>query len=263
MENNRFCVKGNTSMALINVYRKNRIAFVLALSSIPFFLFLLLFLFYFGILRFNYPSRAHFPVHGLDVSHHQGKIEWNMIDTNSYSFVFIKASEGGDFVDPRFHTNFPDAVKNGFVTGAYHFFTFRTKGSAQAENFLREISSYDSLIPVVDLEYMGNSKIHLAPAELEGELEDFLDAVESEKGCVPVLYTTFEFYNKYLIGKFEKYPIWIRDIFTKPELPDKRFWYFWQFSNRGRVAGVNSYVDLNVFNGTESEWKSFISDYGF
>ena len=212
-------------------------------------------LFYSGYLRCNYISFARFPVQGLDVSHHQGRIDWRKVKAGKFAFVFIKATEGGDLVDHEFRTNWVNARKNGFAVGAYHFFTFKKSGREQAKNFCNTVPIDDgSLPPVVDLEFMGNSSSRSSRAELHKELSDYITIVDDKYHRKPVLYTTYEFYDRYLAGTFAAYPVWIRDIWKMPCLIDNRKWTFWQYANRARIDGIGRYVDLNVFNGNEEEF---------
>lgn len=215
-------------------------------------------MFYFGLLRFNYPSFKSFPIQGIDISHHQGKINWKKLKKSPYSFVYIKATEGGDFVDPRFKNNFDNALKNNFAVGAYHFFTFRKSGKVQAENFISQVSEDQNLLPpVIDLEYMGNSKMKSSKKTLHKELSIFIKTIENHYNYKPILYTTYEFYNKYLSNSFLEYDIWIRDIFKKPQIEANRSWIFWQYSNRGKIEGISGYVDLNVFNGNIKDFENY------
>lgn len=74
-----------------------------------------------GILRFNYPSREKYPIHGIDISHHQGDIDWDVLSQQDIQFVYMKATEGGDWVDPKFRTFWKSALEKELVIGAYHF----------------------------------------------------------------------------------------------------------------------------------------------
>jgi lysozyme len=211
-------------------------------------------MFYFGYVRFNYVDISEFPVQGLDVSHHQGAIDWKKAKNSRFKFVFIKATEGGDFVDPKLNYNRGNASKNGFLVGAYHFFTFRKPGAEQARNFIAAVpNDKKSLPPVIDLEFMGNSETRLSREELRKELSDFIGIVEARYNKKPILYTTYEFYEFYLEGYSDRYLIWIRDIFKKPDFIN---WTFWQYANRARIEGIEQYVDLNVFNGSEDEFNN-------
>lgn len=82
---------------------------------------------YQGIVRLNYPSRDDFPIQGIDISHHQKEIDWDRLKVSEIQFIFIKATEGGDFKDKRFQLNWRDARDRGFAVGAYHFFTLQQR----------------------------------------------------------------------------------------------------------------------------------------
>ena len=102
------------------------------LVSIGFLSLVGLTLYYAGAIRFNYPDEEHYPIRGLDVSHHQGLIDWARIPTERYRFVYIKATEGGDFWDKSFKQNWKQAMNAGLTVGAYHFFTLCRLGDEQA-----------------------------------------------------------------------------------------------------------------------------------
>jgi lysozyme len=219
-------------------------------------------LFFHGILPIHRPSRDRFPIQGIDVSGHQGEIDWTKIDRRSVNFVFMKATEGGDFKDKQFQRNWLGAKNAGIARGAYHFFTFCKAGALQAQNFIDTVPvDRSALPPVIDLEFGGNCKRRLSQAELDRELTDYIQKVTTVYRQQPILYVTHDFYRVYLQGKFTKYAIWISDFYTTPDLNrDDREWLFWQYSERGRVAGVDTLVDLNVFNGTIDRFQELSAE---
>lgn len=73
-----------------------------------------------------------------------------------------------------------------------------------------------------------------------------------------IIYTTWEFYKRYLTQNFTNNPIWIRDIQSTPQLDDGREWLFWQYTNRGELEGIQTLVDLNVFSGTRNEFENLM-----
>ncbi len=220
---------------------------------------IILALVYLGFLRFNYADFSEYPVQGPDVSRHQGSIGWDTLRRSGYTFAFIKATEGGDWVDPRFHENWRNAQKAGLAVGAYHFFTFRKSGAEQARNFINTVpADGKSLPPVIDLEYMGNSRDPLSKSRFRAELSEFISIIEKKYHRKPILYSTYEFYGHYLEGHYDDHPLWIRDIFFRPRLKHNRKWTFWQYANRGRVDGIKTYVDLNAFNGGMDEFMKLI-----
>ena len=196
------------------------------------------------------PDADRYPVMGIDVSHHNGDVDWRRVAGRDVEFVYLKATEGGDFKDRRFQENWSRARQSGFRVGAYHFFTLCRSGAEQAKNFIDSVPvASDSLPPVVDLEFGGNCSARPSLDDFRGELRAYLDAVEARYGRTAVLYVTQPFDEDYLAGAFAAQPRWVRSIIRAPQWARGR-WTLWQFHNRGRVDGVDGPVDLNVFNGS-------------
>ena len=231
---------------------------LISISIICIFPIILSFLYVTGYLRFNYPKTSLYPIRGIDVSHHQGKIEWSKIQEENIHFVYIKATEGGNFKDPEFMRNWNEASNTGLIRGAYHFFTFCKPGIEQARNFIGTVPvDPDSLPPVIDFEFVGNSKKRPAKIIIVKELSILIRELEGAYGKTPILYVTYNSYDKYLKGQTGKYKVWIRDIYSNPNMPDGKNWTFWQYADHGRVKGINGPVDLNVFYKKElSELKT-------
>lgn len=208
-------------------------------------------LFFFGIIWFNDPSINEFPARGIDVSNHQGAIDWREVRGAGISFAFIKATEGGDFVDKRFRKNWSSSRQHGILTGAYLFYTLCRSGADQARNFIATVPRVpDSLPPAIDLEFTGNFRLRPASLDFRRDIEVFYTMVKDHYGQEPVVYTTYEFLDQYPISKYLK-RLWIRDIFTRPRAGLR--WAFWQYSNRGSISGVPGFVDLNVYAGSLAE----------
>ena len=208
-----------------------------------------------GLLRFNYPSLSHYPVQGIDVSHHQGFINWPQVKAPEVQFAYIKASEGADFQDKEFLENWNGAQSAGIIPGAYHFFSFCSSGAEQARNFLSRLKTVKGtgLPPAVDLEFGGNCEKRPTPGELLNELQIFLEEVRRGSPCSPVLYVTEEFLNSYLPSGAKGYALWVRNVFTEPRTPEG-LWKFWQFANRAQIPGISTFVDLNVYRGNEKQF---------
>jgi lysozyme len=218
---------------------------------------------YRGWLRFNYPSRAEFPVQGIDVAHHQGLIRWAEVDTQQVQFVYIKATEGGDYRDPRFAQNWREARQRGLAVGAYHFFTFCRSGAEQARNFVATVPAEPATLPpVIDLEFGGNCRARLRPEQVRAEIDTLRQALARHYRRPPVFYVTAEFYETYLAGHFPGAPIWYRDIYRRPRPLDKRPWLFWQYANRGHRPGIDGYVDLNAFHGSRAQFRALLGGAG-
>jgi lysozyme len=211
---------------------------------------------YFGILWPNDLFAAAYPVRGIDVSNHQKTVDWVAVSRESGTdFAFLKATEGDDYRDRYFATNWKSAREAGILRGAYHFFTTGSSGAEQAANFIAVVPvEPGSLPPVVDIETGG-----IAPEDFRRELQTYLDLVEANYGQKPVLYTVYALYDEYLKGGFEEYPLWIRDIVKPPALAGVGDWLFWQYGNRGKVEGIAGYVDRNAFAGTRAELEALLS----
>jgi lysozyme len=202
---------------------------------------------YYGYIWYNSVFTIGYEVRGLDVSHHQGKIDWEKVkEEGKFRFVYMKATEGKDFKDKRFAYNWEKAKENGFLTGAYHFFSMKSSGIEQASHFKKVVPvQSNSLPPVVDVEiatYHDKKKVRDNLLSMMKELE----ATYQKK---PILYVTYDTYHAYIENSFEGYRIWIRDIFKFPSLP-KKDWEIWQYHNRGHVDGISTYVDINVYQHT-------------
>lgn len=214
--------------------------------------------FYQGYIRFNYPSPAKYPVRGIDVSHHQGAIDWDRLDKKDIQFIFIKATEGGNFKDTLFQKNWRKAKQLNIPMSVYHFFTFCTAGKEQANHFIKSVpKEILSLPPAIDLEFTGNCKVGRR-TQLVDEIAQYIAMVEQYYQQKVIIYTTPTFYQRYLMNKFLDNPIWIRDVYKLPTLPDNRTWTFWQYASKGRMEGIKGFVDLNVFYGTQQEFEHLL-----
>ena len=188
-----------------------------------------------------------YDVEGLDVSHHQIRINWKKVD-KKYKFIIMKATEGKNFLDSDFLYNWNNARLNGFTVGAYHFFSMLSSGVAQADYYISMVPDLDkALPPVIDLEiplkYPKNIVLK--------ELKDMIEKLEKHYKKKVIIYVTYHTYNAYIKGEFPENKLWIRDIKFIPELAENNRWVIWQVSNRGRVTGIPGFTDKNVLrNGT-------------
>ena len=233
---------------------------IVLIATAIFFCLLAFIFFELGYLRFNYPNKSKFPVHGLDISHHQDVIDWDLLEDEDISFIFIKATEGGDHKDTKFEYNWQRAGEIGIVRSAYHFFTFCKTGVEQARNFIETVPvEENTLPPTIDLEFGGNCSARPSREEVLSEISDFAQIIERRYGKTPIIYATNQSYRAFLSEDRPDYPIWIRNIYRRPKLPDGRKWTFWQYANRGRLYGIEGFVDFNVFNGSREEFIQFVS----
>jgi len=197
----------------------------------------------------HYPARDKYPVRGLDISRHQGQIDWDDLGQEKLAFVYIKATEGIDLRDRMFNSNWAGAKRAGLARGAYHFFTFCMPGRNQAENFIAVVPKIaGTLPPAVDVEMAGNCKQDQPSDEIiRSELGVFLQRIEEAYHRKPIIYATEQSYSALISGNFQGYRAWIRDLTTVPVLDDVRIWSFWQCADRGELRGVSGMVDLDVF----------------
>lgn len=210
-----------------------------------------------GYIWLNMPSLSKYPVQGLDVSAHQGQIDWPQVARGPWSFVYVKATEGGDFKDPSFQANWQASSHSGLQHGAYHFFTFCRQAREQAANFIATVPrESDSLPAAIDLEFGGNCKNKPSPEVILQEVGTMRQLLQQHYGKAPILYVTQSFAQAYFKQQaFGDAQLWVRDILREPQSFVGREWLFWQFSNRGRVPGIKGFVDQNVFKGSPAAFR--------
>lgn len=183
----------------------------------------------------------------LDVSHHQGAIDWAAVRRDGVAGAWIKASEGGDAQDSRFDENRKGAAAAGLRWGAYHFFTFCRPAEDQAANFLGVLNGdAGTLPPAVDVETGGNCAAVPSPATLKTSLTTFMVQVEEALGRPLLVYVIPEQFGA-LFGDvgLPARELWVRALFAKPKVDGGKF-AAWQFHSRGWVSGVKGPVDLNA-----------------
>ncbi len=221
---------------------------------------------YNGYLLLNHPSRSQYPVVGVDVSHYQGDIDWPVLSDQDIRFAYIKATEGSSHVDRLFAENWEEAKQTELKVGAYHFFSFDSSGKTQADNFIAQVAGHNGMLPpVLDVEYYADKMVNPpAPEAVRAELQVMLDRLTAYYRITPVIYSTEEVWETYLSGHFEDYPLWIRNVYTKPKIDEE--WTFWQYSNRERLDGYRGdeeFIDLNVFAGNEDDWEMWLEENGY
>lgn len=188
------------------------------------------------------PDANLYPIRGIDISAHNGVIDFEKVKNVGYQFAIIKATEGTDFKDAMFIDNLRQARQAGLKVGAYHFFRFDTDGYLQALNLLHSLRHRKLDFPIaIDIERFGNPDGHQASIIIS-RLQDMITCLEKE-GIDIILYSNKDDYDKYLKGKFDNYPLWIC-TFTEPE-PNLN-WDIWQYSHRGKIDGIKGDVDLNT-----------------
>ena len=201
-----------------------------------------------------------YEIHGIDVSKHQSYIDWPSVKKMQVKdvkigFAILKATEGLGNVDKQFRRNWKKAGEAKLVKGAYHFFIATKSGKAQAQNYISTVKlKPGDFPPVLDIEHLYGAR----PEKMKKEIRDWLRLVEDHYGVKPIIYTYVSFYSSYLTDEFDDYPLWVAHYLEKDKPRIKRPWILWQHSERGRVNGIASAVDFNVFNGDSTDFKDLL-----
>ena len=221
------------------------------------------FFYYFFISPFGFRFRAlygdisypeGYEIHGIDISHHQGEIDWQtlkdegMIDKFPVRFIMIKATEGATKIDENFIDNFYQAREYGFTRGAYHFYSVHSPAKAQAEFFIKNVKlESGDLPPVLDVEHKPKNQ---TDEEFKQSVQLWLNMVEFHYGVKPIIYTYYKFKMKYLNDSvFDAYPYWIAHYYVE-KVEYKGAWKFWQHTDVGKLPGIKGNVDFNIYNGS-------------
>jgi lysozyme len=192
-----------------------------------------------------------YKIHGIDVSSYQGNIYWPAVaqmhdqDVN-IKFAFIKATEGLNNVDRQFKHNWQNAKSANITRGAYHFFLATKSGKLQAQNFIKTVQlQAGDLPPVLDIEELYGVRAD----SMRSRILVWLQTVEKYYGVKPIIYTNVSFYKNFLGSGFDSYPLWVAHYFVQKNPGIKNAWQFWQHNAAGKVNGIKTRVDFNVFSG--------------
>lgn len=204
----------------------------------------------------NYPDG--YEIHGVDISHYQGDIDWDdlrnaMIEGRPIRFIMIKATEGSSRVDEKFNDNFYMAREYGYIRGAYHFWSNKSTAREQAYFFLDKVRLEDGdLPPVLDVEHKPKDQ---SVEDFQRDILTWLHVVEDKYHVKPIIYTYYKFKEKYLNAPvFDDYPYWIAHYYVD-KVEYKGEWKFWQHTDVGRLPGIKGYVDFNIYNGSYYDLK--------
>lgn len=201
-----------------------------------------------------YVDEEKYPVRGIDVSRHNGEIDFHKVKEAGMDFVFIKASEGVNHRDSLYAINVDKARQAGLMTGAYHFFRFDKEGVDQALNFLQAVGSrHHDLGLVIDVESAGNPS-GIDPSKVKQRLASMVDYMNL-LGFRVMIYTNLDGYYDYIEEILPGYPLWICRF---KENPISAEWTFWQYDHHGQVNGVSGDVDINAFCGSREDWERYL-----
>ncbi|MEG0011926.1 MAG: GH25 family lysozyme [Muribaculaceae bacterium] len=198
-------------------------------------------------------NKITYPVNGIDVSAHNGNIDFARVVQDSISFVFIKATEGASFKDGKFEKNYIAARDAGLKVGAYHFFRFDINGTLQGMNFVSSIGDKILELPLaIDLEEHGNPET--PTLSVIKRLQEMIDYLAGH-GYDIIIYTNNNGYRRFVQSSFADYPLWLCRFTTPQEDVE---WQFWQYSHWGEVDGIKGDVDLNIFNGSSYDFAQWL-----
>ncbi len=205
-----------------------------------------------------------YPVHGIDTSRWQGSIDWATARANGVNFAFLKATEGGDILDPGFAENWAASARAGVPRGAYHFWYHCRPAAEQARWFIRHVPRQaGALPPVLDMEWTPFSPtctLRPDPQVIRAEAKIFLDMLEAHYGQRPIVYSAPDFFDKNEMWRLERTEFWLRSVAAHPQdIYAGRHWTFWQYTGTGVVPGVRGQADINVFEGSKADWQSWLA----
>ncbi len=201
-----------------------------------------------------------YTIRGIDVSSHQEYIFWPSVQQMhvrdaKLQFVFIKATEGLKDVDKQFKYNWQAAKQAGLVRGAYHYFLATKSGKDQAKNFINTVKiEPGDLPPVLDVEQLYG----INQAVMRKGVLDWLQTVEAAYKIRPIIYSSSDFYINYLGKDLADYPLWVAHYLNNNKPTIKRDWVFWQHSEAGKVNGITTKVDFNVFGGDSTQFAALL-----
>ena len=199
----------------------------------------------------NYPQG--FEIHGIDISHYQGDIDWGELQHATIMgyplrFIIMKSTEGATRIDKTFKRNFSQAREYGFIRGAYHFWSVKSSARRQAYHFLDNVHLEDGdLPPVLDIERKPQGQ---SVEDFQLDVLTWLHIVEDKYHVKPIIYTYHKFKEQYLSTPvFDDYPYWIAHYYVD-RVEYKGTWKFWQHTDAGKLPGITGFVDFNVYNGS-------------
>jgi len=192
---------------------------------------------------------------GLDISHHQGKIDWKKvskmrINTDSIQFAYLKVTEGRFFKDNKYLRNRKQLDQLPIKVGVYHFFSPGADVVKQVKHFTKNFKK-TTLKPALDVETIGK----LSKSELIKAVHLFLTETEKQIGVRPIIYTYSSFYKDYFKGtSLAKETFWIANYNRNCPICETKNVVAWQFTEKGTIDGINTLVDLN--SAKANFWKN-------
>jgi len=206
-------------------------------------------------------------VGGIDVSRYQGTVDWKKVFDGGYvKFAAIRATVGDYYQDPRFEENYYGAREAGIYVGAYHVIVPTINAISQFRNFYNAVGEKKlDLGPIIDVELdkrPGGDETPATPDEINDNLSSLMSLMRAEYLRWPTIYTGAWFWNSRMkkFPSWGNYSLWVADYSRIPPLVPVSWetWTFWQYSSTGTIVGIDHLVDLDYFNGSESDLYHFV-----
>ncbi len=199
-------------------------------------------------------------VMGMDVSYYETSVDWAMAKQAGIEFAFIRATDGTQYIDPKFPMYWAGAKAAGVIRGAYQFFRPAEDPIAQADLLLQQIGTIEpgDLPPVIDVEVNGG----LSTAGVAAAVQAWADHIAAAIGRPPIVYAgLYSWHDLTASYDITTSPLWVAQ-YTSAACPDIPLpwtrWAFWQDTSTGSITGVpGSTLDLDVFNGTHDDLVAF------
>lgn len=193
------------------------------------------------------PMDSRYGLQGIDVSHHQGEIDWAMVAASGQvGYVYLKATEGSDHVDSCYEANLRGCRAYGLPVGSYHFFTASSSAVAQARHFISHAErSQQDLLPMVDVEWSGTHD--MAKDRLQDSLAVYAYYIKQHYGRYPIIYADRKYYSTRLEPRFNKFPLFIAHYTdVQPVMERAQRHLLWQRDVHGQIDGIAGDVDVDV-----------------
>jgi lysozyme len=192
---------------------------------------------------------------GIDVSYYQGDIAWSRVRRAGVQFAFIRVSDGSTIRDSQFAANWNGARRASVLRGAYQFFRPEEDPIAQANLLINTLRAHGrgELPPVIDIEVTGG----LPLASVVANARVWIEQVRSQLGVEPIVYTNYGMFRWGGAEPLAQQPLWLAHYTEDcPSIPPPwTQWTFWQYTENGRVDGIDGPVDLDVFAGAPDELR--------
>lgn len=182
----------------------------------------------------------------IDVSHHQGSIDWKKVAAAGVKGAVIKATEGGSLVDLKLSSFATGAPAAGLKIGFYHYAHPELNApETEAANFFRNVKQYKADFPhVLDVEGAAG----IGAEKLTAWCVKYLQEVEKLTGHPAMVYTGASFAKSYLGAALAKWPLWVAHYGAITPMANNTWskWSVFQYDDKGTVAGVTGNVDINA-----------------